>query len=190
MKNKKTVMRIFTVADWQKEQDYLRSMHQKGWKFMRVSGIGLYRFEKCDSEDVIYQLDYNSQFDYNSQYCKDREEYLQLFSDCGWEHLQDFRGYSYFRKPVSKMNGKEEEIFCDDGSRLEMIGRVFRGRILPLITIFLCIIIPQMIGQFLSDGKTLYIFRWIFAGLFLIYLAFLIKFWCSYRRVKKEMGKQ
>lgn len=183
MKSKKTVMRIFTVADWQKEQDYLRSMHQKGWRLVSVSGMGYYRFERCDPQDVIYQLDYNSQLS------NDREEYLQLFSDCGWEYLQDVCGYSYFRKPVSEMNGKEEEIFCDDQSRLEMIDKVFRGRILPLITIFFCIIIPQMIGQFHRGGMFPYILGWIFAVLFLIYLAIFIKFWFSYRRVKKDMEK-
>ena len=47
-----------------------------------------------------------------------------MFADCGWEYLQDFAGYSYFRKPVAEMKG-EEAIFCDDASRLEMMRRVF-----------------------------------------------------------------
>lgn len=26
-----------------------------------------------------------------------------MFTDCGWEYLQDFVGYSYFRKPKAAM---------------------------------------------------------------------------------------
>ena len=54
MKNTKTEVRFFTITEWEKEQDYLRQQHQKGWKFVRVNFIGLYHFEKCEPEDVIY----------------------------------------------------------------------------------------------------------------------------------------
>ena len=47
----------------------------------------------------------------------------------------DFNGYCYFRKPMAMMQQKEE-IFCDDTSRLEMMQRIFYGRIIPLIAIF------------------------------------------------------
>lgn len=55
-----------------------------------------------------------------------------MFRDCGWEYLQNFVGYSYFRKAASDMDGTEEEIFCDDASRLDMIKRVFSQRMVPL----------------------------------------------------------
>ena len=59
-----------------------------------------------------------------------------MFHDCGWKYIQDYAGYSYFCKPVSEMNG-EEEIFCDNASRLDMMKRVFQGRVIPLIFFFL-----------------------------------------------------
>lgn len=34
MKNTKTEVRFFTITEWEKEQDYLRQQHQKGWKFV------------------------------------------------------------------------------------------------------------------------------------------------------------
>lgn len=37
MKEKKTEPRIFTIADWEKEERYLRKRHQEGWKFLKVS---------------------------------------------------------------------------------------------------------------------------------------------------------
>ncbi len=56
MKEKKLEARIFTIADWQKEEQYLRKRHKEGWKFVRVSLPGWYHFEKCTPEEVVYQL--------------------------------------------------------------------------------------------------------------------------------------
>ena len=95
MKDKKIEFRWFSVPEWEKEQDFLREQHKKGWKFTKVSFLGFYHFEKCKPEDVVYQLDYNKDGIDN------KAEYVQMFQDCGWEYLMDFVGYSYFRKPVS-----------------------------------------------------------------------------------------
>ena len=61
MREKKTVFKWFTVAKYEEEQEYLRQMHQAGWKLVKVSFLGFYTFEKCEPEDVIYQLDYNQE---------------------------------------------------------------------------------------------------------------------------------
>ena len=134
----KKQFRIFTIFEYEKEQDYLREMHKSGWKFVRLCGFGMYYFEKCTPEDVVYQLDYNAEG------LNNKDEYLKMFTDCGWEYLQDYVGYSYFRKPVS-VNGETEEIFCDEESRMQMMERVIKGRMLPLLILFLVILLPQFI---------------------------------------------
>ena len=140
MKNTKTELKFFSITEWKKEELYLREQHKKGWKLCKTTFPGLYRFEKCESLDVIYQLDYNKDgFSH-------KQEYIKMFNDCGWEYVQDFVGYFYFRKPVLEMEG-EEEIFCDDESRAEMMKRVFMGRITPLFGIFFLIIIPNIYIQ-------------------------------------------
>ena len=73
-----------------------------------------------------------------------------MFADCGWEYLQDFFGYSYFRKPVDE-NGMEDEIFCDEESRFQMMQRVIKGRMLPLLIIFFAVLLPQLLMS-LSNG--------------------------------------
>lgn len=126
MKKTKTEFKYFTIPEWKREEKYLREQHKNGWEFVSVNFPGLYHFKKCEPKDVIYQLDYNS--DSVAQ----KSEYIQMFRDCGWEYLQNFVGYSYFRKAASDMDGTEEEIFCDDASRLDMIKRVFSQRMVPL----------------------------------------------------------
>lgn len=95
----------FTIFEYEKEQDYLREMHKSGWKFVKVTGLGMYYFEKCVPQDVIYQLDYNKDG------LTHKEEYLKMFNDCGWEYIQDYVGYSYFRKTVAEDGIAEEQFF-------------------------------------------------------------------------------
>lgn len=183
MKDTKTEFRMFSITEWKKEEKYLREQHKNGWEFVSVNLIGLYHFKKCEPEDVVYQLDYNPES------VTQKNEYIQMFRDCGWEYLQNFFGYSYFRKAASEMNGTEEEIFCDDASRLDMMKRVFRQRMIPLVCIFFFVIIPQIIIQSRIDAPENHSLLVIFCILFILYLGlfltFAIQFWkyfCSHHK--------
>ena len=59
MRDRKISFRVFMVPEWKKEQEYLRKQHKCGWKFTKVNFGICYHFEKCEPEDVVYQLDYN-----------------------------------------------------------------------------------------------------------------------------------
>ena len=63
----------YTIFEYEKEQDYLRNMHRSGWKFVKVKGLGVYSFEKCVPQDVVYQLDYNKEG------LSHKDEYLKMF---------------------------------------------------------------------------------------------------------------
>lgn len=139
--------KYFSIFNYEAEQEYLREQHKKGWKFVKVTGLGMYHFTECEPEDVIYQLDYNKEG------IGHKEEYVKMFSDCGWEYIQDYAGYSYFRKPVAEMEN-DESIFCDESSRLAMMERVYKGRLLPLLAILICALLPCFI-IYLSKGNYL-----------------------------------
>ena len=184
MKDSKTEFRYFSIPQWKQEERYLREQHKSGWKFVRVDGICRYHFQKCEPEDVVYQLDYNP--DSVSR----KNEYIQMFRDCGWEYLQNYVGYSYFRKPVSEMKVSEEAIFCDDASRLEMIKRVFEGRMIPLLLVFFMVIIPQIFMQ-AEEGSSggrgvLILFIVLFALYLAIFISFAVPFIKYYRSVHRD----
>ena len=179
MKQEKKEFKFFTIADYEKEQDYLREMHNHGWKFKKVSGLCMYHFEECEPMDVIYQLDYNQEG------IAHKEEYIQMFEDCGWEYMQDYVGFSYFRKPVGIMN-EDESIFCDDESRLEFMKRIFKGRLIPLLVVFFMVIIPQLIMQFRIGAYGLVL---IFAILLILYLSIFIWYGKQYHDFKTRISK-
>ena len=182
MKETKMKLALFTVPEYEKEQEWLAKQHKAGWKLLSVSAPCFYTFEKCEAEDVVYQLDYNEEG------LENKSEYVQMFEDCGWEYIADMLGYSYFRKPVAEMNEKEE-IFCDDASRMDMIERVFRGRMIPLLVIFFLIIIPQismMIENHFMAGKVIF---GIYIVMFVIYVIMFVQFGIQYYRLKKRLGR-
>ena len=186
MKTKKIDIKFFTVMEYDKEAEYLSKMHRNGWKLSYVTFPCFYHFVRTQPEDVRYQLDYNrdSEFQHNS--------YIQMFEDCGWEYLFDFVGYSYFRKPTVMMDSDTEEIFCDDESRLDMIRRMFKGRIIPLILLFFIFLLPATGNTFyrmqesFSENITLLI---VLVLLSILYLMIFIQFAVRYYQFKKKLGK-
>lgn len=173
MKDSTMEFHFFTVCQWKEEQAFLRRKHREGWRFTGVSFPGFYRFQRCDPEDVIYQLDYNPAAK------KDRTAYLQLFQDCGWEYIQDFVGYSYFRKPAAEA-GENEEIFCDDNSRLEMMKRVFQGKMIPLLVIFFLILIPNLTMLLATPTPSRWVLLTLYILLVSLYLVLFIHFSYQY----------
>ncbi len=171
----KREIKFFTIANHKDEEQYLRKQHNNGWKFLKVTGIGTYYFEKCEPEDVVYQLDYNQEGS------SDKAEYIRMFADCGWDYIQEFFGYSYFRKNAADMNG-EEEIFCDDSSRLAMMERVYKGRMIPMLIVFFAVLLPQFVFN-LSDGN--YGVALLLGALLSLYVAIFIYFSVNYYRQKK-----
>lgn len=177
----KREIRFYTIMDYEKEQLYLQKRHEEGWKFVKVTGIGIYHFEKCRPEEVIYQLDYNQEGR------EQKEEYVQMFQDCGWEYIMDYVGYSYFRKPVREMK-EDEGIFCDDNSRLEMMQRIFKGRMLPLLAIFCACLIPQFFVQLSLEESMNDKVAGMLGVMILIYLAIFIHYAIKYIEYKKKLG--
>ena len=163
---KKIVNRIFTIADYDREALYLRKMHAEGWKLKEVSYSNLvvavkYTFEKCQPEHVSYQLDLYPMKK------SERASYLQLFKDCGWEHVIDFNGFSYFRKPHSGIESDAEfEIYNDASGKLAVVKRILIIRMIPILLLFLLIFsaLLPVFSKFVSGGSS---FSW---DMFLIVL--------------------
>ena len=162
---KKIVYRIFTIADYEREALYFREMHAKGWKLRKVSYSILlfavkYTFEKCQPEQVSYQLDF-----YPMEK-SERTSYLQLFKDYGWEHITDFNSFSYFRKAHSEIESNAEfEIYNDAAGKLAMVNRILRLRLVPVL-LLLAIHIPFLF-ILLNRSNTFDLWKFFAVGLYI-----------------------
>lgn len=189
---KKVVYRIFTIADYDREALYFREMHAKGWKLRKVSYSILlfavkYTFEKCHPEQVSYQLDF-----YPMEK-SERASYLQLFKDCGWEHITDFNGFSYFRKLHSGIESDTEfEIYNDAAGKLAMVKRILTRRMLPILLLFLALL--PVFSKFVSGGSSfswvvflIFIIDWVLLIVFAIQISYI--FWSLFQKWKELSDK-
>ena len=107
----KLQFRIFSIVDLDKEEEYLHEMHLKGWKY-RTSRFGLFYFDQCQPDDVIYCI-------YDSRFLKKYKHELQDFRDRGWELIET--GFcSIFRKPASDLL-PEDQVYMSKGLRWEVM---------------------------------------------------------------------
>ena len=171
MMEKKVIYRIATIADYDREALYLRKMHAEGWKLKEVTYSNLvvavkYTFEKCQPEQVSYQLDFYPMKK------SERASYLQLFKDCGWEHITDFNGFSYFRKAHSEIESDAEfEIYNDAAGKLAVVKRILIMRMLPVLLLFLALL--PVFSKFVSGCSS---FSWELFLIFIIDYVLLIVF--------------
>ena len=189
---KKSVYRLVTIADYEREAIFLGRMHAEGWKLSKVSYSYLlvavkYSFEKCQPEQVSYQLDFYPMKK------SERASYLQLFKDCGWEHITDFNGFSYFRKFLAGIESDAEfEIYNDSTGKLAMVKRILIMRVFPIFLLFSALL---LVFSKLLTGKGY--FSWevclivIIDGVLLIVFAIQISyiFWRLFQKWKELSDK-
>ena len=103
--------RIFTIVDLDKEEEYLHEMHLKGWRY-RTSRFGLFYFDKCQPDDVIYCI-------YDSRFLKKHKHELQDFRNRGWE-LIGAGSCWILRKSASDLL-PEDQVYMSKGLRWEVM---------------------------------------------------------------------
>ena len=121
----------------------------------------------------------------------ERTSYLQLFKDCGWEHITDFNSFSYFRKAHSEIESDAEfEIYNDATNKLDMVNRILRLRLVPSL-LLLAIHIPFLL-KLLNRSNTFDLWKFLAVGLdvFLSLILLLIVAYISWKlwHKKKELS--
>lgn len=163
MNNQKTVMRFFTIADYEEEEMWLQDQHRKGWKFVKMIFPCFYVFQKCTPENAAYRLDYKNNAETGN--------YFQLFQDYGWEYIGRCAGWLYFRKPLTGVASElDGEIFSDPQSRIDMIDHVVKTRLLPILIIFLCCVVPNFTRSIETREPLAAVFTVFFSIMTLLYV--------------------
>ena len=185
MKNTKTLFKFFTLFEYEEEEAFLEKQHKEGWKVVNFKIPGFYKFEKSEPEKMSYRIDFT-----NENGAKN-PEYQQIFADNGWEFLWSVNGFSIFRKAISDNAAEENnEIFSDNASKLQMLQKIQQRRLLPLITIFLCAVVPNFIkgihGEFGSSTGDIVITAF-FGLMFVLYTYVFVKSFAKIKKVKEKL---
>ena len=75
------------------------------------------------------------------------------------------------------------------GSRLDMMQRVFRGRMLPLLALFCGCLIPQFLVQINCDTAFNGGIAFLLGAVILLYVAIFVHYGLDYMKYKKKLGR-
>jgi len=181
MADKVTRLRVFTVADFKEEELWLREMARSGLHLLRMTPPFVYVFEKGEPRDVIYRLDYTNN--------DEGGDYARMLAEFGWENCGRCIGWIYWRRDAAEI-ASEGELFSDDASRLDMVKKVIRTRMLPLLTIFFCCVLPSLFraldGEYHSANA---FFLGFFSVMTVLYLWLFLHCFGKLRRMRRELEK-
>lgn len=146
---------------WQdeKEENWLRDMANQGFHLVKLNNFGQYFFRTGEPVDTVYRLDYQS----GSK--KEKDAYLQLFKDSGWEYVGTQSGWQYFRKTVT--SGEPDEIFTDTTSKIEKYQRQIGGMGI-LFPIYLVLMMNIDIEPNSAFGEVVKLIGFAFVVIFLL----------------------
>jgi hypothetical protein len=145
---------------WQddKEEQWLELMSEHGYHLLEPGFFGRYIFKKGDPQKFIYRLDF-------MVHPKERDSYLQLFEDAGWEYIGQFGSWQYFRKPAGE--DANPEIFTNVESKIKKYQRL-----LTYIIIFTPIyLLPLNIKNILDRDP-----NWLMNAIFIFWVVLLLFF--------------
>lgn len=177
---RKTLIRFFTIADYEEEEIWLRNQHRNGWRLVKMTPPCFYVFESCEPLDVIYRLDYK-----NSGQTK---EYLQMVEDFGWEYFEQCFGWLHFRKPAEAVESDNEgELFSDNASRIDMVSKIVKTRLMPIAIIFLCCVIPNLMIS-ISGGMSVFsgFFGVFFGIMFVLYVVLIAHCGVKLKKIRNK----
>ena len=172
-----TVTKFKWFWAWQdeKEEAWLAEMAHQGYHLENIGLPGQYTFRQGESGNYVYRLDFQT------MRAKDRDSYLQLFVDAGWEHIGDMGGWVYFRH---KVNGSEiPDIYSDLDSKM---GKY--QRIIAYLVIFLpiMIILLPKVSDTLRYGPFMIILVVLSTSLMLLYTFAMIQIFRRMNQLKSK----
>lgn len=176
--------RFFTISDWMEEEEWLREQSKRGLKLKKVNPPAGFVFEEAEPQDVVYKLDYKN--------TKASKEMKQMYQDYGWEYCGECFGWNYYRKPADQINSENEgELFSDNESKLEMVQHIFKTRMMPLVVIFLCCVVPNLLKVITRSNLDVIdiVFTAIFGVLFVLYIYIFIHCGTKLRKIKEILSK-
>lgn len=140
------------IADFEKEEEFLNSMAQKGYHLKKYNSLGVYTFLQAEPEPLRYRIDYRV-FSSNAQF----EQYRTLFQDAGWEHVYGTRrsGAQYFLPVPGK--AQTEDIFSDSESKAGRYQRFAAQSLSSLVLMIVWLIVCKPDGWRLWDVGSWYL---------------------------------
>ncbi|HFK1449450.1 TPA: DUF2812 domain-containing protein [Bacillus pacificus] len=171
----KRVFKFYAGWSLEKEEAFLRKMHQQGWALQRYNMM--YTFKKTEPKDVIYKADFR--LDYKDSKEK-KKEYIDIYEMCGWKHVTSFAKWNYFCKEVEEEN-ELPDIYSDKETRIQKLTEV-----LKFVSIMFAMLIPAIYSCFVRQGESGFYKGFVGFSSFL-YVYLILNLYWAIKKLKKEI---
>lgn len=154
MSKERIVKHKIFIVDIEKEQDFIDSYIEKGYKLKYVNNNTFkYIFEKCDDEFIPkIRIDYRT-FKKKDEYT----EYISMYEDAGWKQIKGSKnsGIHYFEQITPDTT---DDLFSDKQSYSELYKRMFAYSIscLSFYAIMIFILHNQFNTTIFTNPKNLF----------------------------------
>ena len=125
-KNTKTIWKMYSAWNYEKEIEDLNKLSEQGWQLVK-GGLLHSKFKKESGVRFRYQLEYRD--------VEDMGRYIETFREQGWEYVNStFNHWHYFRKAWDPALPEEAyEIFTDRESLREMSKGWIRAALIAIV---------------------------------------------------------
>ncbi|MGM8215990.1 DUF2812 domain-containing protein [Bacillaceae bacterium W0354] len=141
--------RFITVDNFEKEEHYFKEMSEKGFH-IEAYGFPFYKFRKGTPQSFMYQTDFQKLVG------NEKDSYLQLFSDDGWEFVMEYPGvhgtWYYFRKPATGQDSTK--IFTDNSSKIDLYRKVRKNWFFFFLIMTPAMLIPSLLTSYWTEFWT------------------------------------
>jgi hypothetical protein len=174
----KKIFKPFAVWSLEKEEAFLRNMHQQGWALQKYNVM--YTFQKTEPKDVVYKADFR--LDYRDSKEK-QKEYIEIYEMCGWKHVTSFAKWNYFCKDVEEEN-ELPDIYSEKETRIQKLTELLQFFAIMFVTVM-----PALYLCFLGTSKSRipYIYKGMVGFIGCMYLYIFINVSWKIKKLKKEI---
>lgn len=141
------IWRFYTVADYEKEEEFLNEMARAGWNLTAV-GFCRYIFRRGNAGEYIYKLDMVERTESDEV----KESYFNFLTDCGIRVVGDFKDWIYLQKRASDGPFDTKN---DTYTKLRQVNKVYSFSLRTvgnLLRIFVAIILVFVLLQLLLNN--------------------------------------
>ena len=139
----KRVFKFFTAWNLEKEEAFLRKMHQQGWALQKYNLM--YTFQKTEPKDVMYKADFRLVYRDSKE---QQQEYFEIYEMSGWKRVTSFTRWNYFCKEAEEVN-ELPDIYSEKETRIQKLNEL-----LLFLVIISASLLPSMYNLFLSPMES------------------------------------
>lgn len=126
-------IRFFTLGQYPQEQAWLEEEAARGNILQKMKTPCFYWFQKEEPQNLVYRYDFVPSG-------KTQEDCISLYEDYGWTYVGQINDFLLFVHDGSPNAQPEPELFSSQESRDEMVQRIMRKRMIPLLVLFVILL--------------------------------------------------